>query len=237
MYVALHFYLSLSSFRSMARIVMDDSGEGVWDTRVVADWDGHGSKMKEKSAAFHNLLLHGWDDRVSTISTTRYYTVPQCGRPAQDMVRFNVLSVSSRRRYFVHTIGFEVKSCSDFKRPRSMLAVAAEIIGAQGLRANGLVLECTLGPAVRNDVVDFPSGESMTQNTIIYSTLIECLCTPTSSCSWSWWACPCRQVLARWGEVARLFGHVKIDIPKASKETPSVTAPSTVPGPSRKYQA
>ena len=46
-YVSLHFYLSLSSSRRMARIVMD-SGEGMWDKRVVADWDGHGSKMKEK---------------------------------------------------------------------------------------------------------------------------------------------------------------------------------------------
>ena len=48
-----------------------------------------------------------------------------------------------------------------------MLEVAAEIIEDQGLWANGLVSECTLDPAVRNDVVDFPSGESMTQNTII----------------------------------------------------------------------
>ena len=55
-YVALHFYLSLSSSIRMVRIVMD-SGEGMWDTRVVADWDGHGSKMKENLAAFHNLLL------------------------------------------------------------------------------------------------------------------------------------------------------------------------------------
>ena len=57
-----------------------------------------------------------------------------------------------------------------------MLEVAAEIIEDQGLRANGLVSECTLDPAVRNDVV-------MTQNTIIYSTLIERLCMPTSGCS------------------------------------------------------
>ena len=64
-----------------------------------------------------------------------------------------------------------------------MLEVAAEIIEDQGLRADGLVSECTLDPAVRNDVVDFPSGESMAQNTIIYSTLIERLCTPTSGCS------------------------------------------------------
>ena len=46
-YRALHFYLSLSSSRCMARIVMD-SGEGMWDKRVVADWGGRGSKMKEK---------------------------------------------------------------------------------------------------------------------------------------------------------------------------------------------
>ena len=45
--VALNFYLSLSSSRRMARIVMD-SGEGMWDKRVVADWGGRGSKMKEK---------------------------------------------------------------------------------------------------------------------------------------------------------------------------------------------
>ena len=72
----------------MARIVMD-SGEGMWDKRVVANCDGHESKMKEKEAAFHNLLPHGWADHVSTISKTRYY-----------MVRFNVQSVTSRRRNF-----------------------------------------------------------------------------------------------------------------------------------------
>ena len=46
-YVALHFDLSLSASRRIARIVMD-SGEGMWYKRVVTDWDGHGSKMKEK---------------------------------------------------------------------------------------------------------------------------------------------------------------------------------------------
>ena len=64
-----------------------------------------------------------------------------------------------------------------------MLEVEAEIIEDQGLRVYGLVSERTLDPAVRNDVVDFPSGESMTLNTIIYSTPIERLCTPTSGCS------------------------------------------------------
>ena len=65
-YGALHFHLSLSSSRRTARIVMD-SCEGVWDTRVVADCDGHGSKMKEKEAPFHNWLPHGWDEDVSTM--------------------------------------------------------------------------------------------------------------------------------------------------------------------------
>ena len=53
-YAALHFYLSPSSSRRMARIVMD-SGDGIWDKRVVPDWEDHGSTMKKKYAAVTNL--------------------------------------------------------------------------------------------------------------------------------------------------------------------------------------
>ena len=56
-----------------------------------------------------------------------------------------------------------------------MLAVVAEIVEQQGLQPNGLVLECTLHSVVRNGVLDFADGESVTQNTIGYSTLIKCL--------------------------------------------------------------
>ena len=111
-YVALHFYLSLSSSRRVARIVMD-SGEGMWDKRVVADWDGHGSKMKEKLAAFHNLLPHGWDEHVSTIvweTGTRHGEV-QC------LERVFKRKKLSNSKSYVLAVGSEDKACSDLGRP------------------------------------------------------------------------------------------------------------------------
>ena len=113
--------------------------------------------------------------------------------------------------------------------PRSMLAVAAEIIEDQGLRANGLVLECTLDPVVWNDVVDFASGESTTQNTAIYSALIECPLYVELPMILV--AVPMQTILGVMDEIAKLFEHVEIDIPKATTVTPSVTAPATVTGP------
>ena len=45
----------------------------VRSTVVVTDWEDHGSTMKEKYAAFCNLLSHGWSDHVSTTITLNFY--------------------------------------------------------------------------------------------------------------------------------------------------------------------
>ena len=112
-----------------------------------------------------------------------------------------------------------------------MLVVAAEIIEDQGVRANGHVLECTLDPVVWNDVVDFASGESMTQNTIIYSTLIECHLHANVELLMILVDAPMHTRICVMVEVAKLFEHVEIGSPKASTVTHSVTAIATVPGP------
>ena len=115
--------------------------------------------------------------------------------------------------------------------PRLMLAVLTDIVEDQGLRANGLVLECTLDPVVWNGVVDFANCESMTQNTVIYFTLIECplyanveLLMILEDVSMQ----TCVRVV---DEIAKLVEHMEIDVAKASTVTHSVTVSATVPCP------
>ena len=89
----------------------------------------------------------------------------------------------SNSKSYVLAVGSEDKSCCDLGRPGRCWKLQQKLSKTKVVRADGLVSECTLDPAVRNNVVDFPTGESMTQNTIIYFILIERLCTPTSGCS------------------------------------------------------
>ena len=95
--------------------------------------------------------------------------------------------------------------------------------GSAGQRS---CLECTLDPVVWNGVVDFLNGGSMTQNTIIYCTLIECplyakLLMILVDVSMQ----TCVRVV---DENAKLAEHVEIVIGKAST---SVTVSATVPCP------
>ena len=122
----------------------------------------------------------------------------------------------SNSKSYVHAVGSEVKSCSALRRPG---------------RRNGLVLECTLDPVVWNDVVDFASGESMTQNTKIHSTLIECPLYANVELLMILVDVPMQTCIFVMDEVAKLFEHVETGSPKASTVTPSVTATATVPGP------
>ena len=114
-----------------------------------------------------------------------------------------------------------------------MLEVAADIIEDQGLRANGLVSEITLDPVVRNDVVDFPSGESMTKkhHTLLHTHRVSLYA--NVGLLMILVDVPMQTSICVMDEVAKLFEHVEIDIRKASTGIPSVTPPATVPGPVR----
>ena len=95
--------------------------------------------------------------RSRSISTTLWYTVTQC-------------SLKS----YVHTVAFEVKACSALERQGRCWQWWQKLSKNNFCGPTVFFLECTLDPVVWNGVVDFANGESMTQNTMIYSTLIEC---------------------------------------------------------------
>ena len=105
-----------------------------------------------------------------------------------------------------------------------MLAVVTDIVEEQGLRANGLVLECTLDPVVWNGVVDFANGESIIECPLYANVELLMILVDVSM-----------QTGVRVGdEMAKLVEHVEIDIAKASTVTHSVTVSATVPLSSRK---
>ena len=114
--------------------------------------------------------------------------------------------------------------------PGQILAVVTEIVEEQGLRANGLVLECTLDPVVWNGVVDFANGGSMTQDTIIFSTL-ECPLYANVELLMILVDVSMQTCVGVVDEIAKLVEHVEIDIAKASTVTHSVSVSATVPCP------
>ena len=102
---------------------------------------------------------------------------------------FTQTKLSPISKSYVLAVGSEFKSCSDFD-------FAAEIIGSSS----------TLDPVVWNDVVDFANGESMTQNTFIYSTLIECPLYANVELLMVLADVPMQTCIGVMDEVAKLFG-------------------------------
>ena len=223
-YGALHFYLSLSSSRRMARIVMD-SGEGMWYKRVVANCDGHESKMKEKEAAFHNLLPHGWADHVSTISKN-----PLLHGEVQCPERVITQTKLSNSKSYLLAVGSEDKSCCDLGRPGrcwklqqklSNTKVCEPTVLFQSVRWIRSSERCCGFPKRRVNDAEHHNflhthRASLYANVGLLMILADV---------------PMQTSICVMDEVAKLFEHVVIDIPNSSTGTLTVTVPATVPGP------
>ena len=152
------------------------------------------------------------------------------------MVRFNVQSVSSRRRNFpirsrtcllsgprisravTWDAQVDAGSCSrNYRRPRS--------VGQRscfGVYAGSRSSERCCG---------FPSGESMTQKHHNFLHTHRASLYANVGLLMILAEVPMQTSTCVMGEVAKLFEHVEIDIPNSSTGTPSVTPPATVLGP------
>ena len=161
---------------------------------------------------------------------------PWYGRPEQDMVRFNVQSVSSRRRNFpirsrtcllsgprisravTWDAQVDAGSCSrNYRRPRS-----AGRRSCFGVYAGSRSSERCCGFPKRR-VNDAEHHNLLhTHRASLYANVGLLMILADV---------PMQTSICVMDEAAKLFEHVEIDIPNASTGTPSVTPPATVPGP------